>query len=395
MSLRFPSLGPPLSLEIREECPDLALPIEPSPTPPDLLAPPWQLWTSQLGYPPYEVNLGEGPIILPNVCFGTHLGVPWQLGKQAPDGETYARRVVSTPCHHPYLPQYPGVLDNELGIFLKDATFNFALNQSVEYTDDPGLVADVGLYHHLASEAAGWKAHTDQLNKFGVAYHRMQETFMGGYSAYTMELKAVEEHLVAARARTRVHAAMVQLISQGQLGGRHCWMGLPGLDAHPCPQILPEPPCFIMAKDLESQVYIPVPVPPPSHLPCVTDAPPSPSPSSSSISSFITEYSPAPKDRHSSSKCPKNVWPHCGKSGHFGRECKTPHIYCANCGYCKLRAKSDCKYPCAHGRQARIMHKKIKAQAGSGGDSRYVAGINEQELAINAGSVLFDMDWSN
>ena len=221
MSLRYPSSGPLPSPEIREESPDLALSIVPSPTPSDLLAPPWQLWTSQLGYLPYEVDLGEGPIILPYVCFGTHLGVPWQLGKQAPDGKTYARRVVSTPCHHPYLPQYPGVLVEELGIFLKDATFNFALNQSVEYTDDPGLVADVGLYHHLASEAAGWKARTDQLNEFGAVYHHMQETFMGGYSAYTMELKAVEECLVVARARTRtrVHVAMVQLISQGQLGG--------------------------------------------------------------------------------------------------------------------------------------------------------------------------------
>ena len=178
----------------------------------------------------------------------------------------------------------------------------------------------------------------------------MQETFMGGYSAYTMELKAVEQRLVEARARTRVHAAMVQLISQGQLRGRHYWMGLPGLDTHPCPQILPEPPRFVMAKDLESQVYIPVPVPPPSHLPCATDTPPSPSPSNSSISSFITEYSPAPEDRRSSGKHPKDVCPHCGKSGHFGRECKTPHIYCANHGYCKLRAKSDCKYPHAHGR---------------------------------------------
>jgi hypothetical protein len=41
------------------------------------------------------------------------------------------------------------------------------------------------------------------------------------------------------------------------------------------------------------------------------------------------------------------------------------------------------------------MRKKIKAQTGSGGDSGYVAGIDEQELAINAGSVLFDMDWSS
>jgi hypothetical protein len=83
----------------------------------------------------------------------------------------------------------------------------------VEYTDDPGLVADVGLYCHLASEAAGWKAHANQLNKFRAAYHHMQETFMGGYSAYTAELKAVEECLVAARVRTRAHMAIIQLIS--------------------------------------------------------------------------------------------------------------------------------------------------------------------------------------
>ena len=41
------------------------------------------------------------------------------------------------------------------------------------------------------------------------------------------------------------------------------------------------------------------------------------------------------------------------------------------------------------------MRKKIKAQTGPGGDSGYVAGIDEQELAIDAGSVLFDMDWSS
>ena len=91
----------------------------------------------------------------------------------------------------------------------------------MEYTDDPGLVADVRLYHHLASEAAGWKACADQLNKFEAAYHHMLETFMGGYSTYTIELKAVKECLMVARARTRVHVAMVQLISQGQLGGQH------------------------------------------------------------------------------------------------------------------------------------------------------------------------------
>ena len=41
------------------------------------------------------------------------------------------------------------------------------------------------------------------------------------------------------------------------------------------------------------------------------------------------------------------------------------------------------------------MQRKIKAQEQSGGDSGYITGVNEQELAIDASSVLFDMDWSN
>jgi hypothetical protein len=100
-------------------------------------------------------------------------------------------------------------------------------------------------------EAGGWKAQAEQLNDFGAAYHRMQTCFEDRYGLYVQELKAVEQCLVEARARTRVHAAMVQLISQKQLGGCHYWMGLPGFNTHPCPDVLPDPPHFTMAKDLE------------------------------------------------------------------------------------------------------------------------------------------------
>jgi hypothetical protein len=345
------------------------------------------LWTPQLGYPPYEVDLGSGPIALPYVCFGTHLGVPWQLGKQAPDGEVYARRIYSAPCNRPYLPQYPGVDDADLRLFLKDAALNFALNQSIDYADDPGLTADIALYRHLASEAGGWKAQAEQLNDFGAAYHRMQTRFEDGYGLYTQELKAVEQRLVETRARTRVHTAMVQLISQRQLGGRHYWMGLPGFDTHPCPDILPDPPRFTMVKDLESQVYVPMPVPPPSFLPDAADAPPSPSLSAQSSSSLASIHStPTPVDRRTAGKRPKNTCPHCCKTGHFGRECRNPHIYCAVRGYCKLRQKSSCQYPRAHGKQGRIIRKKLRALE--------VEGFDEDELARDAGDTLFEMDWS-
>ena len=63
-----------------------------------------------------------------------HMGVPWQLGKMEPEGQVYARQLYSTPYKWPFLPQYPGVNDQELGIFLKDAPLNFALNQLINFT---------------------------------------------------------------------------------------------------------------------------------------------------------------------------------------------------------------------------------------------------------------------
>jgi hypothetical protein len=223
-------------------------------------------------------------------------------------------------------------------------------------------------------------------------YHKMQKDFQEWYGLYSRDLKEVEQWLIAARARTRVHAAMVQLISQKQLGGHHYWMGMPGLDAHPCPEVLPEPPCFVMTRDLESQVYVPVPAPPPSHLPCATDVPLPPSPSTSHTSVISHLTTSTPKDRRTSGKRPRNKCPYCNKGGHFGRECKMPHIFCAERGYCKVRAKSNCKYPWAHGRASHMKHRKAKKEQPSEGSPGYVAGVDEWELVHNASSTLFDMD---
>jgi hypothetical protein len=220
----------------------------------------------------------------------------------------------------------------------------------------------------------------------------MQKDFQEWYGLYSRDLKEVEQWLIAARARTRVHAAMVQLISQKQLGGHHYWMGMPGLDAHPCPEVLPEPPCFVMTRDLESQVYVPVPAPPPSHLPCATDVPLPPSPSTSHTSVISHLTTSTPKDRRTSGKRPRNKCPYCNKGGHFGRECKMPHIFCAERGYCKVRAKSNCKYPWAHGRASHMKHRKAKKEQPSEGSPGYVAGVDEWELVHDASSTLFDMD---
>jgi hypothetical protein len=42
-----------------------------------------------------------------------------------------------------------------------------------------------------------------------------------------------------------------------------------------------------------------------------------------------------------------------------------------------------------------MKHRKAKKQQPQEGSSGYVAGADEQELAFDAGSTLFDMDWSN
>ena len=78
-----------------------------------------------------------------------------------------------------------------MGIFLKDVLLNFALNQSINFTDDIRLMANITLYRHLGTEAAHWKAQANTLNYFGEAYHKMQVEFQEGYGGYTQELKAV------------------------------------------------------------------------------------------------------------------------------------------------------------------------------------------------------------
>jgi hypothetical protein len=115
---------------------------------------------------------------------------------------------------------------------------------------------------------------------------------------------------------------------------------------------------------------------------------------SSSTTLIITNFS-APEDHNMTSKCPKNRCPYCSKGGHFGQECKTPHIYYTDQGYCKLRQKTNCKYPHAHGQHARTMQKKPKKEQQSTESLEYIIGIDEQELAFDTGSILFDMDWSN
>jgi hypothetical protein len=42
-----------------------------------------------------------------------------------------------------------------------------------------------------------------------------------------------------------------------------------------------------------------------------------------------------------------------------------------------------------------MKHRKAKKEQPSEGSSGYVAGVDEQELVHDAGSTLFDMDWSN
>jgi hypothetical protein len=51
-----------------------------------------------------------------------------------------------------------------------------------------------------------------------------------------------------------------------------------------------------------------------------------------------------------------------------------------------LRQKSNCQYPRTHGKQGRIIWKRLRALE--------VEGFDEDELARDAGDTLFEMDWS-
>jgi len=243
---------------------------------------------------------------------------PWQIWTP--------RKVHSNPRYRPHLPEYPGVNDEEIEIFLDDAPFNFTISQLVDHTSDPGLIADVALYRHLT-------------------YHQIQEKYIKGHELYDQELKGVRQRLIAGRARTRIHEAMIQLTSQNQLDSRHLWMGLLGLDVHSRAQTPPNLWNFAMNRDLEVQAYIPVPIPPPSHLSEVDKASPPP------LSLYWVNHS---EDHYTAGKRHINICPHCSENGHFGRECNTPHIYCADRGYCKVREKTECPYPCNHSLRKRL-----------------------------------------
>ena len=177
-------------------------------------------------------------------------------------------------------------------------------------------------------------------------------------------------------------------------------MGLPGFDTHPCPDILPEPLHFTITKELGSNIYMPViPLPPSPTLSTRATT------GSSSILSSMSS-SPLSEDHCMQGKRPKNKCPHCDKSGHFRKECKTPHLLCEQRKYCKVRVHTSCPFPRAHGRQARMIKKgkrKVQRMSCSGNgpehtpevEDGYIGGIDTTELAINVGETLHDMDWSN
>jgi hypothetical protein len=164
---------------------------------------------------------------------------------------------------------------------------------------------------------------------------------------------------------------MVQLTSQNQLNSRHLWMGLLGLDVHSRAQTPPNPPDFIVNRGLEIQAYVPMPTPPPSHSLEVDKASPPPTPL------YWVNHS---EDPYTAGKRHINICPHCSEKGHFGRECDTPHIYCANRGYCKIRERTECPYPRNHSRQGRKARKKRKKNASPSQDLGHIDEAKEPEL---------------
>ena len=107
-----------------------------------------------------------------------------------------------------------------------------------------------------------------------------------------------------------------------------------------------------------------------------------PSPHSSSPSSISTNHlSPIPEDPCTTSKRRTNTCPHCGKHGHFGQDCRTPHIYCADRGYCKLWRKSKCQYPRSYGKEGRYARRRaLREVAIPLRNSGYVAETDEPNL---------------
>ena len=104
---------------------------------------------------------------------------------------------------------------------------------------------------------------------------------------------------------------------------------MPGIDQHPCGDILPQPPIFVQEQGSAPATH---------HL--WTSAP------STSSNAY-----PSPKVcRQIKGRRAWNQCTYCEQVGHFANECKNPHRHCPQCGYCKVKGVA-CNYPRKESRQ--------------------------------------------
>ena len=242
-------------------------------------------------------------VFLLYLCYQQIGAKTYQYGTEGNDRRVYSREVYLQPHAAPM-----GVVCNvnDIEYFLRDLHFNVPLLQALDLLDNPGLVAEVARYQGLHLEMGVLAQMSKGLDVFVVGFFKFFTDHRAATGCLINEIEACKTRLKDGHAHERVHQAVLQLTNSNAVGGRFYWQGLPGLNEHPNQLVFPP---YRHKPDLACEADSAI-----NH-----DA---------AIRRVAQEALLRTRKRETLCR-----W--CGLTGHFFKDCPTPHTKCR--GKCYVR----------------------------------------------------------
>jgi hypothetical protein len=195
---------------------------------------------------------------------------------------------------------------SDVEYFIRDPHFNVPMNQALDLLDDPGLVAEVARYQALEREAAVTKQLSQKFEGLATSVFKYFTEVQNDKARIALEVEGCKRRLKEGHAVERVHQAVIQLANSRVVGGRFYWQGLPGIREHP--NRLTFPP-HRRENDLAREACIPL--------------------------DYRAALLKSAKDAGMTTRRRTNLCKWCGITGHFFKDCPTPHAKCY--GKCYVR----------------------------------------------------------
>jgi hypothetical protein len=129
----------------------------------------------------------------------------------------------------PKLPVEAGVKDHDLNLFICDCPFNFAFKQALQHVGDPRMLAEVARLHTLVAYIRIYLELAQSVQELSTAVHQFQKRFNDAISQMVIHFEATKKRLEAARARSCIQAALVNLTCMRELQGQIYWPKIQGM----------------------------------------------------------------------------------------------------------------------------------------------------------------------